>query len=154
MVERLRTAPGVGPLTGLACIATLDEVERFEARLGMAPWSWTRSAGRGRVGDRQGEPPRKAAGAASTVTVPQTICTRKENAMPMHKPHSAFHWLDLDQGWATPVSYPSGIQQQILASDIDERPKMGSRSRRLRFEPGVYTTAPFIHDHYEEVYLQ
>ena len=74
--------------------------------------------------------------------------------MPMHKPHSAFHWLDLDQGWATPVGYPSGIQQQILASDIDERPKMGSRSRRLRFEPGVYTTAPFIHDHYEEVYLQ
>ena len=23
----------------------------------------------------------------------------------------------------------------------------------LRFEPGVYTTAPFVHDHWEEVYL-
>ena len=30
---------------------------------------------------------------------------------------------------------------------------MGSRTRLLRFEPGVYTTAPFVHDHWEEVYL-
>ena len=73
--------------------------------------------------------------------------------MPMNKPHLEFHRLDLDQGWATPEGYPSGIQQKILASDIDERRKTGSRSRLLRFEPGVYTTAPFVHDHWEEVYL-
>ncbi len=30
---------------------------------------------------------------------------------------------------------------------------MGSRSRLLKFEPGVYTTVPFVHDHWEEVYL-
>ena len=30
---------------------------------------------------------------------------------------------------------------------------MGSRTRLLRFDPGVYTTAPFVHDHWEEVYL-
>ncbi len=30
---------------------------------------------------------------------------------------------------------------------------MGSRTRLLRFAPGVYTTAPFVHDHWEEVYL-
>ena len=30
---------------------------------------------------------------------------------------------------------------------------MGSRSRLLKFDPGVYTTAPFVHDHWEEVYL-
>jgi len=29
----------------------------------------------------------------------------------------------------------------------------GSRSRLLRFDPGVFTTAPFVHDHWEEVYL-
>jgi hypothetical protein len=78
---------------------------------------------------------------------------REEDSMPMNKPHLEFHQLDLDQGWATPEGYPSGIQQKILASDLDERRKMGSRSRLLRFEPGVYTTAPFVHDHWEEVYL-
>src|SRR5215468_1812380 len=87
------------------------------------------------------------------MSVPQTICTREEDSMPMNKPHLEFHRLDLDKGWATPEGYPSGIQQKILASDIDERRKMGSRSRLLRFEPGVYTTAPFVHDHWEEVYL-
>ena len=30
---------------------------------------------------------------------------------------------------------------------------MGGRTRLLRFEPGIYTTAPFVHDHWEEVYL-
>ena len=63
--------------------------------------------------------------------------------MPMNKPHLEFHRLDLDHGWATPEGYPSGIQQKILASDIDERRKTGSCSRLLRFDPGVYTTAPF-----------
>ena len=73
--------------------------------------------------------------------------------MPMNKPHLEFHKVDLNQGWATPPGYPAGIQQKILASDLDETRKMGSRTRLLRFEPGVYTTAPFVHDHWEEVYL-
>jgi hypothetical protein len=30
---------------------------------------------------------------------------------------------------------------------------MGSRTRLLRFAPGTYTTAPFVHDHWEEVFL-
>ena len=73
--------------------------------------------------------------------------------MPMNKPHLEFHKLDMDKGWVTPPGYPSGIQQKILASDLDESRKMGSRTRLLRFAPGVYTTAPFVHDHWEEVYL-
>lgn len=73
--------------------------------------------------------------------------------MPMNKPHLEFHTLNMNEGWETPVGYPPGIQQKILASDIDERSKMGSRTRLLRFEPGVYTTKPFVHDHWEEVYL-
>jgi hypothetical protein len=59
----------------------------------------------------------------------------------------------LNQGWVTPPGYPGGIQQKILASDLDERKKMGSRTRLLRFAPGVFTTSPFVHDHWEEVYL-
>jgi hypothetical protein len=71
----------------------------------------------------------------------------------MTKPHLEFQRLDLDFGWATPPGYPGGIKQKILASDLDESRKSGSRSRLLRFDPGAYTTAPFVHDHWEEVYL-
>ena len=71
----------------------------------------------------------------------------------MNKPHLEFTRVDMSAGWATPPGYPAGIQQKILASDIDEGGKTGSRSRLLRFGPGVYTTAPFVHDHWEEVYL-
>jgi hypothetical protein len=71
----------------------------------------------------------------------------------LHKPHLEFHPIDLASGWHTPAGYPAGISQKILASDIDESGKTGSRSRLLKFDPGVYTTAPFVHDHWEEVYL-
>jgi hypothetical protein len=73
--------------------------------------------------------------------------------MPMNKPHLEFCPLDMEEGWATPPGYPEGIKQKILASDIDEVKKTGSRTRLLRFDPGTFTTAPFVHDHWEEVYL-
>jgi hypothetical protein len=73
--------------------------------------------------------------------------------MPFNKPHLEFHTLDMSSGWKTPPGYPAGIKQKILASDLDEKNKTGSRSRLLRFDPGVFTTAPFVHDHWEEVYL-
>ena len=73
--------------------------------------------------------------------------------MLFNKPHLEFHPIDMEAGWETPPGYPSGIQQKILASDIDEKRKKGSRTRLLRFAPGAYTIAPFVHDHWEEVYL-
>jgi ChrR Cupin-like domain len=69
------------------------------------------------------------------------------------KPHIEFTALDMDDGWETPPGYPDGIKQKILAADIDETNKTGSRSRLLRFDPGAYSTEPFVHDHWEEVYL-
>ena len=69
------------------------------------------------------------------------------------KPHIEFTKISSDKNWHTPTGYPSGIKQQILASDIDEIKKTGSRSILLKFDPGVYTTEQFIHDHWEEVYL-
>lgn len=69
------------------------------------------------------------------------------------KPHLEFMSLDMDKGWEVPPGYPKGIQQKLLASDLDEKSKTGSRTRLLRFDPGEYTTAPFVHDHWEEVYL-
>jgi hypothetical protein len=73
--------------------------------------------------------------------------------MTMHKEHKEFHRVDLTCGWQTPPGYPPGIQQKILAGTLDEGNKTGNRTRLLRFLPGVYTTAPFVHEYWEEVYL-
>ena len=69
------------------------------------------------------------------------------------KPHLEFHTLDLDSGWETPAGYPDGIAQKILAGELDEAAQSGNRTRLLRFGPGVFTTVPFCHDYWEEVYL-
>ena len=73
--------------------------------------------------------------------------------MQIIKEHQEFHVVNLDHGWETPPGYPEGIKQQILAGVLDEKNRRGYRTRHLRFEPGVYTTAPFVHDYWEEVYL-
>jgi ChrR-like protein with cupin domain len=73
--------------------------------------------------------------------------------MPVNKPHLEFHTVDMSRGWETPPGYPEGIEQKILAGSLDETKKAGSRTRLLRFQPGVYTTEPFVHDYWEEVYL-
>jgi hypothetical protein len=76
-----------------------------------------------------------------------------DHRIPMNKPHLEFTRVEMLSGWETPEGYPVGIHQKLLASDLDEGCKTGSRTRLLRFDPGVYTTAPFVHDHWEEVYL-
>ena len=73
--------------------------------------------------------------------------------MLFNKPHLEFHKLDMGDGWEVPEGYPPGFKQKILASDLDEAGKKGSRSRLLRLEPGAFSTEPFIHDHWEEVFL-
>jgi hypothetical protein len=73
--------------------------------------------------------------------------------MPVNKLHDEFHAVDMSSGWEVPAGYPAGIQQKILSGALDETAKRGSRSRLLRFEPGVFTTAPFVHDYWEEVFL-
>lgn len=67
--------------------------------------------------------------------------------------HKEFHPVDLSAGWATPPGYPAGITQKILAGSLDERARIGHRTRLLRFAPGTHTTQPFVHGYYEEVYL-
>jgi hypothetical protein len=69
------------------------------------------------------------------------------------KPHLEFFPIDMNGGWETPPGYKDGFSQKILASDLDETNKRGSRSRLLRIAPGVYSEKPFVHDHWEEVYL-
>ena len=73
--------------------------------------------------------------------------------MSINKSHDEFHTLDMDRGWEVPQGYPDGIHQKILAGSLDEVKKRGGRTRLLRFAPGVYTTEPFVHDYWEEVFL-
>jgi len=73
--------------------------------------------------------------------------------MGFHKGHKEFHKLDLNEGWEKLPGYPDGIQQKIIAGALDEKGKRGNRTRLLRFAPGVYTTKPFVHDYWEEVFL-
>ena len=73
--------------------------------------------------------------------------------MAVTKAHREFHLLDMASGWSVPPGYPAGIEQKILSGSLDESAKRGSRTRLLRFKPGVYTTEPFVHTYWEEVYL-
>jgi len=73
--------------------------------------------------------------------------------MAINKLHDEFHALDLKSGWEVPEGYPAGIQQKILSGQLDEPGRRGSRTRLLRFAPGVFTTRPFVHEYWEEVYL-
>ncbi len=73
--------------------------------------------------------------------------------MTIPKKHEEFHALDLDSGWEVPAGYPAGMQHKILSGELDEVAKTGSRTRLLRFDAGVYTTVPFVHEYWEEVFL-
>ena len=69
------------------------------------------------------------------------------------KPHLEFQTVDMTSGWEVPPGYPQGFYQKVLASDLDEVNKRGSRTRLLRIDPHAFSTTPFVHDHWEEVYL-
>ena len=73
--------------------------------------------------------------------------------MPVNKQHDEFYTIDLHNGWEVPQGYPEGIRQKIISGALDEKNKSGTRTRLLRFDPGIYTTKPFVHDYWEEVYL-
>ena len=73
--------------------------------------------------------------------------------MAVTKAHDEFHTLDLDSGWQSIPGYPEGMTEKILAGSLDEEHKRGSRTRLLKFEPGVFTTVPFVHEYWEEVFL-
>lgn len=68
------------------------------------------------------------------------------------KEHLEFFALDLTTGWEVPPGYPAGIEQKVLSGRLDEHNRRGSRTRLLRFAPGAYTTEPFVHEYWEEVF--
>ena len=73
--------------------------------------------------------------------------------MAVNKAHKEFFAVDMKADWEVPPGYPPGIEQKILSGALDEESGRGTRTRLLRFQPGVYTTSPFVHEYWEEVYL-
>jgi hypothetical protein len=75
--------------------------------------------------------------------------------MAVNKLHDEFRTVDMAEGWGLPEGYKpgGGVDEKILAGALDDVAKRGSRTRLLRFQPGVFTTKPFVHDYWEEVFL-
>ena len=73
--------------------------------------------------------------------------------MAVNKEHREFYQVDLTKGWETPPGYPPGIQQKILSGKLDTANRRGGHTRLLRFFPGTYSTEPFKHDYWEEVFV-
>ena len=73
--------------------------------------------------------------------------------MPNPKIHDEFHTIDLSTGWEVPEGYPEGMKQKILAGSLDEENGTGNRTRLLKIDAGTFTTEPFVHEYWEEVYM-
>jgi hypothetical protein len=76
--------------------------------------------------------------------------------MVVEKEHREFFPIDMNSpAWRLPDGYPRGlgVDELILAGSLDTTRKTGNRTRLLRFKPGVFTTKPFVHDYWEEVFL-
>jgi hypothetical protein len=58
-------------------------------------------------------------------------------------------------GWELPPGYEprSGAEQKVLSGELDEQARRGFRTRLLRFPAGFHTSAPFVHEYWEEVFL-
>ena len=69
------------------------------------------------------------------------------------KGHKEFYGVDMKEGFHTVPGYPWGFSEKILAGSLDEKNKVGNRTRILKIEPGAFSTEPFVHDHWEEVYV-
>ncbi len=68
-----------------------------------------------------------------------------ESSDALAKPRIEFLALDMNDGWQSHRGYPLGVQQKVLASDLDETRKTGNRNRLPRFAPRGFTTAPPVH---------
>ena len=72
--------------------------------------------------------------------------------MPVNKDHQEFYAVGFDDGFELIPGYPDGFKHKILTGFLDKKNKKGGRTRLLRIEPGTYSTEPFMHDYWEEVW--
>ena len=73
--------------------------------------------------------------------------------MSVNKEHKEFHTLDLEHRLGNAARLSEGDRAEDPSGSLDEAGRRGTRTRLLRFAPGEFTTAPFVHDYWEEVFL-
>ena len=76
--------------------------------------------------------------------------------MAVNKIHHEFHNIDFNSpDWKLPEGYApdSGALELIISGSLDEENKRGSRTRILRFPPGLVTYDAIVHDYWEEVFM-
>ena len=73
--------------------------------------------------------------------------------MSVAKPHLEFTPVSMSEGFALVPGYPPGFTEKILAGSLDEKSRIGNRTRILKLDPGAFSTKPFVHEYWEEVYL-
>jgi hypothetical protein len=69
------------------------------------------------------------------------------------KPHLEFTSVSMKEGFHPVPGYPPGFYEKILAGTLDEKNGHGSRARLLRIDPGAFSTVPFVHEYWEEVFM-
>ena len=82
-----------------------------------------------------------------------TTASSSPSVTPAGKPHREFFAIDLDGDWTPVPGYPDGIAYKTLADNLDPVARTGTRSRLVRFAPGVLLDRRVRHDHWEEVYV-
>ena len=73
--------------------------------------------------------------------------------MPINKQHKEFYKVDVEDGFELIPGYPEGFKHKILVGFLDEENNQGGRTRVLKIAPGTFTTEPFVHEYFEEVWL-
>ncbi len=73
--------------------------------------------------------------------------------MSERKPHLEFTSVSMKEGFHPVPGYPPGFYEKILAGTLDEKNGHGSRARLLRIDPGAFSTVPFVHEYWEEVFM-
>ena len=56
------------------------------------------------------------------------------------KGHQEFNGVDMTEGFRGVAGYPWGFTEKILAGSLDEKNKVGNRTRILKIEAGAFST--------------
>lgn len=79
-------------------------------------------------------------------------------ATPGSKVHREFFRIALDAaagqgGWQPVAGSDGGIEELVLADNLDPGAGRGSRTRLARWRPGARIAAPVVHEFHEEVFI-
>ena len=71
----------------------------------------------------------------------------------MARQNLTFTNIDFENGFTPVAGKVDGIEEKILADDLDHDARRGKRTRLLRLAPGVQTPSAHDHPYWEELYV-